>query len=139
MTKYLTAKQIGILPEERKALVAFVKARHSENKMRLNGGTHYYDQSFVDDPGAASEHGCGTAGCIAGYVFAHARRVQGKRSLRGARTVDSYINKAWDEDANGNFLIPALGRLYVNGSHHLVPEAKRVVKKMLRTGKADWY
>lgn len=141
MTKYLTAKQLGILPEERAALIDFVKAPALGRTIALNGRAHYYDQSNVDMPDTAKESDCGTAGCVAGYVFAHARRVQKKRTLRGADSARTYIGAAQgDYDITTGTEGPStlFSELYGEGGDRKLPEAKRVVDKMLRTGKVLW-
>lgn len=103
MPKYRTAAQLGILPEERKALIAFVNAPALGRTIALNGHAHYYDQGEAQNYTEAEENHCGTAGCVAGFVFAHARVVQGKRTLRQAR----------DAEAPGDWIIKGVkGEFY---------------------------
>lgn len=152
MTKYKTAKQLGILPEERTALIAFASAPALGRTIALNGRAHYYDQGHAQDGEQAEENHCGTAGCVAGFVFAHARYVQGKRKLRGATNADDYISAAGDiahhsvpdeicarpDDKNWKPTVPLLYELYSEGSERKLPEAQRVVAGMLRTGRVRW-
>lgn len=143
MAKYLTAKQLGILPEERKALIAFCTAPTLGRIVALNGHAHYYDQEVAETE--ASEHECGTAGCVAGFVLAHARIVQRKHSLRGERNAESYLERAVATDApedewwnEGKPLVPVLYDLYTEDDPRTLSEARSVVAKMLRTGKVKW-
>lgn len=144
--KYLTSKQLGILPEERKALIAFATAPALGRLVAVNGQAHYYDQGDVDDKDIAKEHECGTAGCVAGYVFAHARVVQKRRTLRGATTPYDYIEAAWATDETrdeygwkpGVARVPVLANLYGESGERTLKEARKVVTKMLQTGKVVW-
>lgn len=130
--QYLTAKQLGILPEERKALIAFAEAPRHDRIMALNGHSHYYNQLYLTGPERATAEHCGTAGCIAGYVFAHAKNVQNQATLRGSHFVHGYLD-------NVGTASDMLCRLYSDVQpSRTVPEAQRVVKTMLRTGKAQW-
>jgi hypothetical protein len=143
MAKYLTADQLNILPEERKALIAFANATTLGRIVSLNGKAHYYDQGVADAPEVAEENHCGTAGCVAGFVFAHARVIQGKRSLRGQRSADEYIEAAFEhvENKGGELtpVAPLLDELYGESySGWTLPDAQRVVGNMLRTGKVKW-
>lgn len=132
-TKYLTADQLGILPEERKALIAFLVAPSYGRVVIVNGKAHYYDQETASDPSVAKKHECGTAGCVAGYVFAHARNVQGLKRLRGAAGAQSYIDKAFDQNTGG-----LLDHLYEEQHERTLKEARAVVERALRTGKVRW-
>jgi hypothetical protein len=146
---FMTAKALGIMPEERKALIAFIKAPHLGNNIALNGKAHHYNQSYVDNEDHAEDSGCGTAGCVAGYVFWHAKIVQKLRKLRNTNNPDAYIeivwseNKFWSEDneiaseKNPMYCEP-LQALYDEGEEHAVEETKKVVDKFLRTGKVCW-
>jgi hypothetical protein len=143
MSKFKTAAQLGILPAERKAFIAFLKAPAEGRKVAVNGKTHYYDQSFVSDRDTAKAHGCGTAGCVAGFVHAHARHVQGLSSLRGARTADNYMAAACaDEYPKDDWWpvpkYPLLDALYSEGEDRTLTETRSVVRKMLRTGRVKW-
>lgn len=138
-SKYKTAAQLGILPEERTALIAFVDAPALGRTIAVNGHAHYYDQGRVDSEELAEANECGTAGCVAGFVFAHVRRVQGKRSLRGARDAELYINRATDYDyeADGP-TVPFLEEIFSQGEPQKLSHTKKVVDKALRTGHVDW-
>lgn len=142
MAKYLTAAKLGILPEERKALIAFVDARTLGRIIEVNGHAHYYDQGHAANEWQAVENECGTAGCVAGFVFAHAKAVQGKRKLRGEDTAACYINaatdQAYDEYHNCEPVCPLLSDLYTEGQDHKLAEARKVVYKALRTGRVEW-
>lgn len=136
---YKTAKQLGILPEERKALIAFVKAPFLGRTIEVNGHAHYYDQNGADNPSEAEENECGTAGCVAGYVYAHAKIVQKVRRLRGCKNADEYIGCATEyHDQDEEPVAPVLYHLYIEGGDHKLAEARRVVDKMLRTGRVEW-
>jgi hypothetical protein len=142
-TKYLTAAKLGILPEERAALIAFVESPTYGRVVVVNGKGHLYDQGAVEDPDEAKRHECGTAGCVAGYVFAHARHVQGVKRLRGARDADGYIDTAWntvEDQRTGDEkpVVPLLHALYGEGNERKLGEARKVVAKALRTGKVKW-
>ena len=121
----------------------------------VNGHAHYYDQDSAEDEKRAEENECGTAGCIAGFVFAHARHVQKKRTLRGARAARDYIRHAAciippGYDQNGvrvtegcddevpEGAVPILYHLYREGGDTKLAEARKVVERMLRTGKVVW-
>ena len=142
---YLTAKQLGILPEERTALIAFTKADHIGNAMRLNGHAHYYDQTNSNN---GAQNGCGTSGCVAGYVFAYARHVGKKKTLRGATGPNGYISVAWGSTSGeyseeGSYMddkpiSPFLYSLYSEGEEKDVAHAQKVVDKALRTNKVKW-
>jgi hypothetical protein len=148
MPKYLTASQLGILPEERKALIAFATAPALGRTISVNGHVHYYDQGDYNDEEAAEYNECGTAGCVAGFVFAHARHVQKKRTLRGQRSVEDYFysateykGQAEDDVWTGTYdpLVPLLRELYSeSNSDQKLVHARKVVKRMLRTGKVNW-
>ena len=147
---YRSAKHLGILPEEREALIAFVKAPALGRIVSVNGHAHYYDQEHASDKDQAKENECGTAGCVAGFVFAHVSTVQGKRHLRGARNADQYIDKAthtdktdsiadyyWEDD-DGKPDIPVLHELYTMGGEWKLSTTRRVVDGLLRLGKVRW-
>tara|TARA_R110000868_G_scaffold158980_2_gene387418 strand:+ start:1079 stop:1513 length:435 start_codon:yes stop_codon:yes gene_type:complete len=143
MAKYKTAKQLGILPEEHKALVAFVKAPVLGRTISVNGHAHYYDQELTNDRYTAKENECGTAGCVAGFVLAHVQNVQKKRKLRGYSTPWNYIEAAWHAPWNEKTykhepVCPILYDLYSEVDEHKLAEARRVVDKMLKTGRVDW-
>lgn len=139
MTKYLTAAKLGILPEERKALVAFVTKAAEGQIVALNGRKHYYDQRDVEMSFDYEEHTCGTEGCIAGYVFAHAKYIQKKRTLRAARSASDYINASWKEDYLKNIPdVPFLYNLYREGDRRTLNKARGVVRRALTTGKVSW-
>src|SRR5208282_5384561 len=106
---------------------------------------HYYDQVQIDEPETAKEHGCGTAGCVAGYVFAHVKYVQKKRMLRGASTAHRYIRYYIDpwgkiDEETGDYVVNRvlLNHLYSDGSPRSLDVARRVVDNMLRTGNVTW-
>lgn len=148
MTTYKTAKELGILPEERRALIAFCKSPALGRAVALNGRSHYYRQDMVSDQDEAKQHGCGTAGCVAGYVFAHIRNVQGFKSVRGARTAEAYIERAagsmdpWDDERGCcvvNKTIPFLHGIYSEGDDEwTLGDARRVVGRALKTGVVTW-
>jgi len=131
---YLTAKQLDITIPEYRGLVAFVKSRFNDEKktISLNGVKHYYDQSYIESREDAEEHNCKTAGCVAGYVYAHARFIQKKRDVLGRKSAESYYSFA-----ARNFGV--LRDLYTEYSHYNVSETKRVVEHLLRTGEVDWH
>lgn len=138
---YLTAKQLGIFPEERKALIAFVKAPSMGRVIEVDGKLHYYDQSEVDDEFVALKNECGTAGCVAGYVFAHAKSVQKLKKLRGVKSVSSYIDAAasFSNGSIDELESPFLTALYEQGDGSItLTKAKIVVDKALKTGKVKW-
>lgn len=138
--KYLTAEKLGILPAERKALIAFVEAPALGRIVAVNGKAHYYDQSEVQDTWVAERNECGTAGCVAGFVFAHARHVQKLRTLRGGRSAQAYINASFADDKDFNPKTPLLNDLYEDGdSTRSLAEARAVVKRALTTGKVRWH
>ena len=131
--EYLSAKALDILPEERKALIAFVAAPSLGRNIALNGHAHHYNQGDVDDPCAARENECGTAGCVAGFVFAHATIVQGLRSLRDETCADGYLQSSHFWDCH------MLDNLYGEGNTEIpLAHAKKVVDQMLKTGEVDW-
>lgn len=131
--RYLTAKALGILPEERTALIAFTKARTlGDSKVALNGHVHYYNQCYVEDEAVAEEKECGTAGCVAGYVFEHIHVVQRQRYVRNRISADGYISAAVYSDSN------LLNDLYRRGDTTTLVVARKVVRTMLRTGVVDW-
>lgn len=144
MPKYMTAAQLNILPAERKALIAFVQAPALGRIVSVNGKAHYYDQGHASDDEQAKVNECGTAGCVAGFVFAHALHVQGLRSLRKMRSADDYIGEACDERYDEETLeyepvSELLTDLFSEGSsNRSLAEAKAVVDKMLRTGEVKW-
>ena len=126
---YLSAKQLGILPEERKALIAFVNAPALGNNIAMNGHAHHYNQGTAESDDLAEKNECGTAGCVAGFVFAHATVIQGLRSLHGQVTADGYMNSCGD----------ILDGLYCEGNQDIrLALARRVVDHMLKTGEVDW-
>lgn len=141
---FKTAAQLGILPEERKALIAFVEAPALGRVVSVNGHAHYYDQAHSSNQEQAETNECGTAGCVAGFIFAHARAVQGKRTLRGARNAQDYLDAAceselgdiydWDEKP----IAPLLNELFRHGEDEKLAYAKKVVVKALKTGRVDW-
>lgn len=137
--KYLTAEKLGILPEERTALIAFVTAPSLGCIIAVNGHAHYYDQATVDNKETAGVTDCGTAGCVAGFVFAHAQVVQKKRTLRREKSPQSYIDQACSKDwAAGRYESPLLHSLYREGKHWKLAQAKKVVDRALRTGNVVW-
>lgn len=152
LTAYLTAKQLGILPEERKGLIAFVETPSLGRTLAVNGKAHLYDQGDIDNEEKAEENECGTAGCIAGFVFAHVRHVQKIKTLRSARNASDYIDAACEDkgqfegddsdEADWNWvekhIAPLLADLYSEGGDRTLVEAKKVVSKALRTGKVAW-
>lgn len=129
--KTKTAKGLGILPKELKALKAFVTAPALGRTVSVNGHAHYYKQNKIEIEYLAEENECGTAGCVAGFVFAHAKHVQGVRRLRGSRSATGYYNQAMDT--------VILRDLYgQTGGTHKLATARKVVTKMLATGKVHW-
>lgn len=137
--KYLTAAELGILPAERKALIAFVEAPALGRIVSVNGKAHYYNQGQVDIPNTAAEHECGTAGCVAGFVFAHARHVQKLKLLRGASGARGYAEAAWEVDADDNPVCPLLSDIYAQGNNEIaLAKARKVVAHALTTGKVKW-
>lgn len=146
---YLTAAKLGILPEERTALIAFIEAPALGRIISVNGHAHFYDQGSVDIQSKAEENECGTAGCVAGYVFAHAKYVQGLKKVRDARSSDGYINAAWgliaikydeygDVLEEGRAVAPLLKALYEESGDMKLDSARKVVDHMLRKGEVDW-
>lgn len=136
--KYKTADELGILPEERTALIAFVEAPALGRVISVNGKSHYYAQSYVADESVAQIHECGTAGCVAGFVFAHIRYVQKKRSVRHSADAEDYANAAssifmGEVDKRG-----VLEELFEEGQPCRLKDARKVVQHALRTGKVDW-
>ncbi len=130
--KFMTAKQLGIMPAERKALIAFVEAKSAGPFMETKeGALHLYDQSEVDDDFRACEHSCGTAGCIAGFNFAHMTETQGVPRPRAATDAFEYIDNAGEAS-------PFFQELYWEGNGKTVAQAQRVVRKALQTGKVRW-
>lgn len=131
--RYLTAKALGILSEERTALIAFTKAdMPADDKVVLNGHVHYYNQCYVEDKGIARDQECGTAGCVAGYVFEHIRVVQGQHYARNRRNASDYISAAVYSDSH------LLSDLYRRGDTTTLVTARKVVRRALRTGTVDW-
>lgn len=137
--KYLTAEKLGILPEERTALIAFVTAPSLGCIIAVNGHAHYYDQATVDSKETAGMSDCGTAGCVAGFVIAHAQVVQKKRYLRNAKRPQSYIDEACSKDwATDRYKAPLLHSLYREARRQKLAQAKKVVDRALRTGNVVW-
>jgi hypothetical protein len=128
--KYLSSKELGILPEERKALIAFVKSPFEGNIIEVNGSSHFYDQRYTE----SFAEGCKTAGCVAGYVFAHVRKVQKKNKLRGAKCAWQYFYEAALPAGKGDIL----EGIYSQNERVSLSKAIKVVKKALKTGKVDW-
>ena len=145
MAKFLTASKLGILPEERKALIAFIKSPALGRTVSVNGHAHFYAQGYVNDEGTAEDNECGTAGCVAGFVFAHAKHVQGKSRLRGARSPGGYIDNAcaeklFDDEDGGVSIpkVPVLSDLYRESYDYKLTDARKVVAKFLTSGKVVW-
>ena len=141
--KYKSAKELQILPEEHKALIAFVKAPDLGRIVEVNGHAHFYDQSYADDDSTAKLAECGTAGCVAGFVFAHVKTVQKKRRLRGTVSADGYIEAACDDNYDYlehkyTHIAPLLQRLYRMAAPYKLSTAKKVVETLLRHGKVSW-
>lgn len=145
MAQYKTAKELGISSVERTALKAFAEAKVIGTRhVPLNGHFHLYDQGYIDaSPRSFLEaRGCGTAGCVAGYVYAHVKIVQNKVKELGARSAQQYIDKA----AGGGFgcfgysdVPRPLRPLYVeDDSSYSAQQAQGVVRKFLQTGRIEW-
>lgn len=139
---YMSAKQRGITDVERKALIDFVNAPTLGQNIALNGHAHHYNQSVVDEKEQAHRNHCGTSGCVAGYVFTHAKIVQKAKKLRGAQDAKGYIHAAVNGSIHGWVPNPeynsVLEDLYTEGSLWKVTTTQKVVDHMLRTGKVRW-
>lgn len=134
MTKapYITADGLGITTAEHTALVAFATAEPIDgNIIPLNGHRHYYIQRVVADYSAAADHDCGSAGCVAGYVFEHIIRIQRRERPRAALSAQGYIAHAVSENM-------MLDRLYRFNQYVPFEQARVVVDHMLRTGSVEW-
>jgi hypothetical protein len=151
LNPYKTAKQLGLLPVEREALIAFVKAPSLGNNIALNGHAHHYNQGVSDDADLASNNHCGTAGCVAGYVFHYAKIMAKMKKLRDVDNADDYIETVmlvevqddWDSPSWPNrnpHYNPMLKKLYQEGGDKEIVKAKAAVDYMLRNGKvpAGW-
>ena len=143
MAKYKTAKQLEMLPAERKALIAFVRQPTLGRIVSVNGHAHYYDQSTIDSPNTARNTECGTAGCVAGFVFAHARHVQHLKKLRNSAKASTYISHACltkynPETGDEPYVAPLLAELYGESGDYKLEVARKVVKGLLQKGKVVW-
>lgn len=129
---YKTADELGVTTEEHTALIAFATAEPIDGDIiPLNGRRHFYIQRFISDYVAAQNHDCGSAGCVAGYVFEHITHIQHGIRPRGALGAQGYIAHAVSE----NMMLDDLYRF-----NRYVPfeQARLVVDHMLRTGGVNW-
>jgi hypothetical protein len=134
--KYRTSAQLGILPEERKALIAFVQAPAQGGVITVDGHKHFYAQHTVQSWAAAKATGCRTAGCVAGFVWEHVTRVQRCKTLRGRyEALDYFCVCVRHEPAPAVFLAD----LYSDANWAIsLVQARQVVDRALRTGKVKW-
>jgi hypothetical protein len=139
MTHYLTSRQLGIKPWERRGLIAFIKAaptmKHNptpNHTVKPGDDGLVFNMSF---PLIAAE--CGTVCCIGGFVWVQEH---------GAKITDEHCDHGFNRNT-ADYVYNTVSKLYAlyfphlhnqNWGHIKPTAAAKVVEHFLFTGEIKW-
>lgn len=146
--KYLTAEQLKVTPEERKALLKVKRFLKSLPTPGNVASKYEHDLEEVVNESSAlfnmtraiQPYDCGTAGCVGGWMYIYMRGISLKKKvtipIEVAVAAALYVKRAiFSSSSLGNLFYP----VHINQYDSITPQqAVSQVETFLKTGHATW-